>query len=709
VVLINGAEQCNVSWQVGSSATIGTGSSFVGNILALTSITLDTGATVSGRALAQNGAVAMDSNTVSISACIVAPPVPPTLNKSFSPASITAGGISTLTIDLSNANAAAASLTKALVDTLPSGMTVSGAVSTTCGSTVTAPTGGSTVKLTGGSIPANGSCTVTVNVTAPSAGSFINSLAAGVLQTSNGNSTVPAVATLAVAAANVAPTLNKSFGPASITVGGSSTLTLILTNPNATVANLTAPLTDTLPSGVAISGSGSTTCGGTVTAPAGGSTVTLTGGWIPANGSCTVTVDVTAPGVGSFFNTLAAGALQTSNGNSSGPAIATLAVTPAPTQTKITTAAKPPQNQPDTLSATVTTNANSGTPTGTVTFKSGSVTLCTGTVNGSGVATCSFTPTVLGNMTITATYSGDINHTGSSSSVKIVVVTPPVQPTVVLTAENTQLTYPGQTEIYACVKLGNQPIPNGTIQIFDETTLLATLQAGGDGCAWWWITPGLSAGIHDLTAVYNYNGKNYYSNLVILQVALFPTQMEISCWNSWFPYGGNYQCIANSDSGPLPGYVVYTLDGGKPVKLTLVNSAIAFTIPRPAAGNHTLVVTYPQQGNYAAFTLQVQTFTVTPAQVYVAVTPSAWSARVGTVITISSTVTSWSAGNPNKLGSISFFDGATLLRTVNVNANGQASVSTGALGIGWHAITATYSGSANYSSGSTTISIQITK
>jgi hypothetical protein len=332
VLLINGGSQCNVSWQVGSSATIGTGSSFVGNILALTSITLNTDATVSGRALAQNGAVTMDSNTVSVSACTAVTVTPPTVNKSFSPASITAGGISTLTLDLSNANATAASLTAALVDTLPSGVTVSGSASTTCGGTVTAPIAGSTVTLTGGAIPADGSCTVTVNVTAPGAGSFINSLAAGALETSNGNSSVPAVATLAVTPiAGVAPTVNKSFSPASITAGGTSTLTLTLSNPNVTAATLTAPLTDTLPIGVTVAGAASTTCGGTVTAALSGSTVTLTGGSIPADGSCTVTVNVAALTAGSYFNSLAAGALQTSNGNSTAPAIATLAVTPVPT------------------------------------------------------------------------------------------------------------------------------------------------------------------------------------------------------------------------------------------------------------------------------------------------------------------------------------------------------------------------------------------
>ncbi len=76
VLLING-DTCNVFWQVGSSATLGTGTMFEGNILALTSITLNTGASVSGRTLARNGAVTLDSNVVS-AICAAPPTATPT-------------------------------------------------------------------------------------------------------------------------------------------------------------------------------------------------------------------------------------------------------------------------------------------------------------------------------------------------------------------------------------------------------------------------------------------------------------------------------------------------------------------------------------------------------------------------------------------------------------------------------------------------------
>lgn len=70
VLLTNSANACNVFWQVGSSATIGTNSVFKGNILALTSIALMTGAKFDGRALARNGAVTLDTNVITGCACV---------------------------------------------------------------------------------------------------------------------------------------------------------------------------------------------------------------------------------------------------------------------------------------------------------------------------------------------------------------------------------------------------------------------------------------------------------------------------------------------------------------------------------------------------------------------------------------------------------------------------------------------------------------
>ena len=69
VLLTGGAQACNVFWQIGSSATLGTNTAFEGNILAFTSITLNTGTIVNGRVFAQNGAVTLDTNIITRSTC----------------------------------------------------------------------------------------------------------------------------------------------------------------------------------------------------------------------------------------------------------------------------------------------------------------------------------------------------------------------------------------------------------------------------------------------------------------------------------------------------------------------------------------------------------------------------------------------------------------------------------------------------------------
>jgi hypothetical protein len=73
VVLVNGASPCNVYWQVGSSADIGTTTSFVGNLMAQASISLKTGATVFGRMLAQTGQVSLDTNVLTRPICATGP------------------------------------------------------------------------------------------------------------------------------------------------------------------------------------------------------------------------------------------------------------------------------------------------------------------------------------------------------------------------------------------------------------------------------------------------------------------------------------------------------------------------------------------------------------------------------------------------------------------------------------------------------------
>jgi len=223
VRVINGGQDCNVFWRVGSSATLGTRTTFIGTIIAAQSISMVGGANISGRALALNAAVTLNNNAVSVCSLIPsvgAGPVPPTVSKSFNPITINAGGTSTLTIILSNTSSDTPDTITTLTDNLPTGVVITGtpAASTTCvGGTVTATPGTGTIILSGGTIPVAsgsvaGTCTVTVGVTAATAAGFVNTIAAGDLVTDNGNNAAPAIATLIVPpvlATTPVPTLNE--------------------------------------------------------------------------------------------------------------------------------------------------------------------------------------------------------------------------------------------------------------------------------------------------------------------------------------------------------------------------------------------------------------------------------------------------------------------------------------------------------------------
>ena len=78
VRLINSAQSCNVFWQLGASATLGTTSVLRGSVLALTSVTANTGAVVDGRLLARNGAVTLDTDTITRPSCATPPAATPT-------------------------------------------------------------------------------------------------------------------------------------------------------------------------------------------------------------------------------------------------------------------------------------------------------------------------------------------------------------------------------------------------------------------------------------------------------------------------------------------------------------------------------------------------------------------------------------------------------------------------------------------------------
>jgi len=419
-----------------------------------------TTAGVKNNSVTVSDTVAGTGNTSNASIIVVRPP---TISKAFNPTSIALNTNSTLSFTITNPNTASALSGVAFTDNLPAGVVVAATPNITgsCGAgTITATAGSGTITLSGGTLtasPAVGStCTFSVDVTGTAAGSQSNTTGA-ITSTEGGTGTTSNTAVLTVVAP---PSIAKAFNPTSIPLNGTTTLTLTITNPATnTVAETGVAFTDTLPTGLVVSTPNglSNTCNGTATAVAGSTSITLTGGSIAANTSCTVVVNVTGTTAGQYTNTT--GAVSSTNGGTGNTASANLTVVSPPTITKSFNPTSIALNANSTLSFTIvnpnTFSALSGVaftdslPAGlvvaaipnvtgscgsgtiTATAGSGSISLSGGTLTAPPAAgsSCTFsvdvTGTTAGVKNNTVQVSSTEGGIGNASNASLTVIAPP--------------------------------------------------------------------------------------------------------------------------------------------------------------------------------------------------------------------------------------------------------------------------------------------
>jgi hypothetical protein len=252
-----------------------------------------------------------DPNILVESAGIVNPLLP-TITKAFGAANLQVGNSTTLSFTLTNPTGNPTSFTNlTFTDNLPAGLVIStpnGLAGTCGGGTITATAATSLIKLTGATLTAGASCTFSVNVTG---------VTPGVQQNTTSTLTDNEGVTGAAATANItvvnAPTISKAFANTTLDLfGPSTTLSFTIGNPNLTTLTGIA-FFDTLPAGIKLATPDSglvTTCTGggtTVSAPAGGSTITLSGltltSVLTPVSTCTISVQVVGAQLGTFTNT----------------------------------------------------------------------------------------------------------------------------------------------------------------------------------------------------------------------------------------------------------------------------------------------------------------------------------------------------------------------------------------------------------------------
>ena len=442
-------------------------------------------------------------------------------------------------------------------------------------------------------------------------------------------------------------TIGKSFGAATIPFNGSTSLSFTITQPTVANATLTgAAFTDSLPAGLVVATPNGLTgsCGGgTITAVAASSSVTLSGGTVEAGSSCTFSVNVTGTTAGVKNNSVH---LTSTNGGTGNTSNASVTVgPPPPTVTSVS-----PNSGPTAGGTSVTITGTTFTGATSVTFGGAAAT---------GVAVVNAT-------TITAT-----TPAGAAGAASVIVTTPSGS-----NAANTLYTYiPGPT--VTSVSPNSGPTAGGTsvtitgttfagatgvtfggvaatsFAVVNATTITATVPAGAAGAASVIVTT--PAGSNAANALYTYVPG--------------PTVTSVSP-NSGSTLGGTSVTITGTT---FTGATSVTFGGAAATGVAVVNATtITATTPAGAAGAASVIVTTPS-GSNAANTL----YTYIPGPTVTSVSPNSGPTAGGTSVTITGTTftgaTSVTFGGAAATG-VSVVNATTITATTPAGAAGTASV-----------------------------------
>jgi hypothetical protein len=347
---------------------------------------------------------------------------------------------------------------------------------------------------------------------------------------------------------------------------------------------------------------------------------------------------------------------------------------------------------------TATVSATSGTPTGSVTFFDGATNLGSGTLSGS-TANISTAALTSDSHNITATYNGDANYATSTSTILSQSVT--ASSGVSLTSSvNPSAT--GQSVTFTATVTGSTP--TGSIDFFDGLTSLGTVSLSGNVATL--NTSLLSAGSHNITVTYSGDANNASSTSSILtQVVKASTSVSLISSVNPSTAGQNVTLTTTiSTASGTPTGTVDFFDGVTNIGSGAVSGNVStFSISSLSAGSHNITATYNGDGNYVASTSSVVTQVVNKLSTTTNVTSSLNPSISGQSVIFTATI-STTTGTPT--GSVDFFDGGTNIGSGTLSGS-TATLSTSALAVGSHNITATYNGNTNYTSSTSSVLIQV--
>jgi len=322
----------------------------------------------------------------------------------------------------------------------------------------------------------------------------------------------------------------------------------------------------------------------------------------------------------------------------------------------------------------------------------------------SGSASLSISTLTAGSHSITATYSGDANNLGSTSTARTQTVSV-VGSTTVVTSSGSPSTYgTGVTFTATVTPVTGTGMPTGTVTFKDGSTTLGTGTLNGSGIATY-QTSSLTVGSHSITAVYAGDANDTGStSAVVSQVVQTTTTTSLT--SSGSPSNPNQSVTFTATVTPVTGTgtptgTVTFKDGSTTLGTGTLNGSGIATYPTStlAAGSHSITAVYGGDANDTTSTSSALTQVVlkaTTTSLRSSLNPSIISQSV----TFTATVSPITAG-----GTVTFMDGSTTLGAGTL-AGGVATYQTSSLGVGSHSLTAVYGGDANNASSTSTVLTQ---
>ncbi|NEW72839.1 beta strand repeat-containing protein [Streptomyces rhizosphaericus] len=504
---------------------------------------------------------------------------------------------------------------------------------------------------------------------------------------------------------NSSDPLDNSSGTTIQQVNQAATTTTVTFVPPAPVCGETVTLT----ASVAAVPPGSGTPTGTVTfiISADGPTVT---GTLDGSGNASVTVPALSVGthqVAAFYNG------DTNFAPSNSP-LTPLTVNPASSTTTLTISpASPVCGEAVTLCAQVTTTPpGTCAPTGTVTFTIAGGPTLTGTLDATGQACVTTSAIPVGTHAVTATYAGNGDVAASTGTGSVTVgqgastTTVSVSPASPVCGE----------AITICAQVTVSPpstcTPTGTVTfvITGGPTLTGTLNASGQACV---TTSALTAGSYTVTATYG-GSTNIAGSTGTASITVGQGVSGISASISPSPSVCGEPVTICADVGVAPpstciptGNVTFAVSGGPTLTGTLdATGQACVTTSAIPVGTHSVTITYPGDGDVLGSTTTLP-LTVNQASSTTTLTITPPSSSCGESVTLCAQVTTTSPGTCAPTGTVTFTIAGGPTLTGTLNGSGQACVTTSAIPVGTHAVTATYSGDTGVAGSSASGSVTV--